>query len=64
MFVCLVCPAAAGNEWYTLPHEQSTDDQLFEQIVALDRGEVLEGVQRSEAPKDDAPTAAAAEAKA
>lgn len=54
----------SGNDWYSLAHEDATDDRLFEQIISLDRGEVPEGATLQDAAEADAEANAESATKA
>jgi len=58
-FFLSVC-ACAGGESLVLSHLNQTDDELFDKIVAIDRGEKVEGVTKGQLANIDEPAQAAA----
>lgn len=56
-FFLSVC---AGGESLVLSHLNQTDDELFDKIVAIDRGEKVEGVIKGQLANIDEPAQAAA----
>lgn len=59
---CIVVFCVAGGRSFLLPHATTSDSELFDQILAIDRGEQVAGAVEGVLPDAAATEAAAATA--